>query len=247
MADTKSRIRSSNVAALLVMVNVAVFVTLIAVGLYDRSIGTGGSPTVEMLADGLGLPSAASAWLRRPWTALTYMFTQYSWRHIFGNMIVLYLFASLVGRCVGKARVVGIYLTGGLAGAALYLALGAAGMSDDLLVGSSASVMALMGATAVMRPGLRFPLMPFGRPKAIWVIAALVGLDMLEMATGNVAGHLVHLAGFAAGCVCGLRLRESRRVTHKDNELSSVLEKVRQSGFASLNERERATLFSNKK
>lgn len=246
MADIKSRIRSRAVAVL-VAVNVAVFVTMIAAGIYDRSIGAAGSPTVEMLADVLGLPSAASAWLHKPWTALTYMFTQYSWMHIVGNMVVLYLFSTIVGRCTDSVRVVGIYLTGGLAGAALYLALGAAGMSDDLLVGSSASVMAMMGATAVIRPGMRFPLMPFGRPRVIWVIVALVALDMLSMAAGNVAGHLVHLAGFAAGCGCGLRLREVRRERHADSELRAVLEKVRQSGFASLSEHERATLFSNKK
>lgn len=247
MADIKSLIRRSNVAALLVTVNVAVFVVLTAVGLYDRSFAIEGSPTVERLTDWLGLPSAASVWLHRPWTALTYMFTQYTWRHILGNMIALYVFASIVDRCAGTAKVVGIYLSGGLAGAALYLVLGAAGMSDDLLVGSSASVMALMGATALMRPGLRFHLMPFGRPRAIWVIIALVMLDLISMAAGNVAGHLVHLAGFAAGCACGLRLRESRDVTCQDSELRAVLEKVRQSGFASLSEHERATLFSNKK
>lgn len=247
MADIKSRIHGRSATAILVAVNAAIFAIMIAAGIYDRSIGAAGSPTVELLADALGLPSAATAWLHKPWTALTYMFTQYSWMHFVGNMVVLYLFAAIVGRFASRGKVVAIYLTGGLSGAALYLALGATGMADDLLVGSSASVMAMMGATAVVRPDMRFPLTPFGRPRIVWVIAALVALDMLSMAAGNVAGHLVHLAGFAAGCGCGLRLREARRERSADNELRAVLEKVRQSGYASLSERERATLFSNKK
>ena len=250
MAGIKSRQRSSSLPATLVTVNVAVYVLLFAAWCYDHD-GTAGSPpggpTVDMLMDALALPSATGAWLHRPWTMLTYMFTQYSWWHLAGNMIVLYLFSIILDRTAGRRKVLTVYFVGGVAGAALYLVLGALGSGHGLLVGSSASVMALMGATAVMQPDMRFPIPPFGQPKVAWVVAVLVFFDMLGITAGNAAGHLSHLAGLAAGCGYVIFMRKRRPEARADVELNAVLEKVKRSGFASLNESERCTLFSDYK
>ncbi len=238
--------KCSLLPATLVTVNVAVYVLLFAAWTFDHDssiIAPGALSATDAIVDALALPSAFTAWLHRPWTALTYMFTQFSWWHLAGNMIVLYLFAMIADRVAGRSFALTVYLCGGLAAGLLYLLLGALGAASGVLVGSSASVMAMMGAVLVLRPSLRLPLGKFGSPRAVWVICTLVLLDLLGIFAGNVAAHFCHLAGFGTGFACATVLRNRTAGSRPAAELTAVLEKVKRSGFSSLNEHERSVLF----
>lgn len=238
--------KCSLLPATLVTVNVAVYVLLFMAWTFDHDsslIASGAPSAADAIVDALALPSSFTAWLHRPWTAITYMFTQFSWWHLAGNMIVLYLFAMIADRVAGRSFALTVYLGGGLAAAILYLLLGALGAASGVLVGSSASVMAMMGAVLVLRPSLRFPLGKFGSPRAVWIICSLVLLDLLGIFSGNVAAHFCHLAGFGSGCACAAVLRHRCHSCLDTADLTAVLEKVKRSGFSSLDEHERNTLF----
>lgn len=238
--------KCSLLPATLVTANVAVYVLLFAAWTFDHDsslIASGAPSAADAIVDALALPSAFTAWLHRPWTAITYMFTQFSWWHLAGNMIVLYLFAMIADRMVGRSFTLTVYLCGGLAAALLYLLLGALGAASGVLVGSSASVMAMMGAVLVLRPSLRLPLGKFGSPRAVWVICTLVLLDLLGIFAGNIAAHFCHLAGFGSGCAFAAALMHRGTGSPDTANLTAVLEKVKRSGFSSLDEHERSILF----
>lgn len=104
-----------------------------------------------------------------------------------------------------------------------------------------------MGAVAVSQPRLRLPVPVIGKLSVVQVVVVLVVFDMLGMAAGNVAGHLSHLAGLAAGCAAARLIAGHKSAPAPTEEIGTVLEKVRRSGFASLDERERHILFSDYK
>ena len=223
--------KCSLLPATLVTVNVAVYVLLFMAWTFDHDsslIASGAPSAADAIVDALALPSSFTAWLHRPWTAITYMFTQFSWWHLAGNMIVLYLFAMIADRVAGRSFALTVYLGGGLAAAMLYILLGVLGQE---------------GAVVVLRPSLRFPLGKFGSPRAVWIICSLVLLDLLGIFSGNVAAHFCHLAGFGSGCACAAVLRHRRHSCLDTADLTAVLEKVKRSGFSSLDEHERNTLF----
>lgn len=105
--------KCSLLPATLVTVNVAVYVLLFMAWTFDHDsslIASGAPSAADAIVDALALPSSFTAWLHRPWTAITYMFTQFSWWHLAGNMIVLYLFAMIADRVAGRSFALTVYL-----------------------------------------------------------------------------------------------------------------------------------------
>lgn len=75
----------------LVFVNIAVFIILNVATLI---LSISGQPA--QLALGLvEMPSQLPALLVRPWTVLSYMFSQYDFLHLLFNMVWLYWFGSI--------------------------------------------------------------------------------------------------------------------------------------------------------
>lgn len=152
------RIRAAFAAApmplKLIWINAAVFVALrlaVIVGLLF-----GASDPMHAVLGAVELPSRLSMLTRAPWTVLTYMFAQYDVLHILFNMLWLYWFGTIMLYRCTPAQMLTLYLYGGLGGALLFLAaynlLPLFAGSTGMLIGSSASVMAIVTATAILMP-----------------------------------------------------------------------------------------------
>lgn len=249
-------IRNLDATPAIIAVNAAVWVAL---RLVAAVINVGGieSVTIDTVIDRLVLPHSFSAAVLHPWTALTYMFVQYDVMHLMMNMLWLLLFARIAESVSGRAGLWALYVAGGLAGAVAYLLVPAGGA---VLIGASASVMAVMAYTVVRRPQARVKLVFFGDTSLRVVALIAVLLVALGSGVDNIGAHAAHAGGFAGGVLVALYAQhraKAKRVVKPSApaavnnniieestlSLDELLDKIRRSGFESLTPSERVRLF----
>ncbi len=146
------------------------------------------------------------------WTVFTYMFLHAGVLHIVCNMVGLWFLGRVLEDNLGWKHLLGIYLLGGLLGAGLWLAFNWGG---GVLVGASASVLALVVAFATLYPRERVWLFPIPVPiEARWIAIGYLGLTVIlalsSINDGGNAGriaHLAHLGGMVAGFVYSCYLK----------------------------------------
>ena len=220
----------------------------------------------------LELPANPAVFITRPWTAVTYMFTQYDVFHILFNMLWLYWFGELFLTLGTERRLATLYLYGGLAGAALYglTALISPLLTGGVLIGASGSVLAIVVATAMMMPDFKVSLLFIGPVSLKWIAIFTLSIDLAGMGGSNIGGHVAHIGGALAGAAYALGMRKgydltrpvsafigmakncliksdrskmrSSRAADIEN-LDAILDKIKRSGYGSLTARERKTLF----
>lgn len=197
----------------LVVINAVVFLLLkvVMLAIYYSTPGPAAIVASAAPLRWVELPGSPLALAMRPWSLLTYMFVQHDVMHLLVNMLWLYMFGSLLMTCCTGRQLIGVYLLGGLGGALLFE--GAATMLHPVgLVGSSASVVAIVLAVIVMMPHMRVRLMLFGEVRILWVgIVSLVLLGYSGMA--DLAMQAAHLGGALAGLTFALMLRRGRDIT----------------------------------
>jgi len=214
----------------------------------------------------------------RFWTPITYMFMHAGVMHILFNMLMLYWFGTIFEDFLGKKRTLGLYFLGGLTGAALYILCyntlpyftheNAAATST--LVGASASVMAVIVATATQLPNYEISIIFIGPVKLKWVVLFLLVLDFLGTIGPNAGGEIAHLGGALIGFVYIKQLQKGNdwvagianifkpkpklKVVSKNSsgksagkprqeEIDLILDKISQSGYDSLSKQEKEILF----
>ncbi len=112
----------------------------------------------------------------RPWTPILYMFAQFDVLHLLFNMLWLYGFGTIMLQMSTPRQVFGLYIYGGLGGAAAFFAgMTLTGLDPAPLIGSSASVMCIVAAIATTAPQMPVRMFIIGEVKILWVaIAALL-------------------------------------------------------------------------
>jgi len=139
------------------------------------------------------------------WQPLTYMFLHGSPWHILINLLLLWFFGREVEYFIGPKYFTRLYLLGGLAGAALWLAFNF--NSPASVVGASGAVLTCVIAFATLFPDREITLLVFFvlpvTMKAKYMALAAVALDVFPLISGMDSGvaHLAHLGGAAFGYV----------------------------------------------
>ncbi len=166
----------------------------------------------NLLVTWLSLPADWSAFIRRPWTAITYMFLQVRFWQLFFNVWMLWFGGTIFVRSLSQKQFAWTYGLGGLAGAAFFLAAYyvfpgfEAARKESILLGAAAPVMAVLVAAAAYAPDYELRLFLFGRLKFKWVALAFVGVDLLSMM--ETPDYLIaHLGGAVFGLIYGIVLR----------------------------------------
>ena len=137
------------------------------------------------------------------WQPLTYLFLHGGLWHLLINLLVLWFFGREVEFFIGPRAFCRLYLWGGLAGAALWLAFHL--HSPVPVIGASGAVLACVVAFATLFPErevtfLLFFIVPFTL-KAKYLALIAIALDIAPLLSGtetNIA-HLAHLGGAALG------------------------------------------------
>ena len=138
--EIKNRYNAASLLMRFIYINIAVFVVLRLVGVLSF-LGTGDS---NVLVQWVELPADLWLLLRRPWTIITYMFSHYGVLHILFNMLWFYWLGRIFLEFFTPRQLGGLYVLGGLGGAALYIAaynlLPHLNGSQAMMLGASASV-----------------------------------------------------------------------------------------------------------
>ena len=201
----------------LIFINIAVFVLLHIVVLVAMLFNVDGNALLSWVE----LPSNLSQLIRRPWTLLTYMFSHYGLLHILFNMLWFYWLGRIFMEFFSPKQLTGLYLLGGWGGAVLYLLaynlLPYFAGHNGLLLGASASVIAIVVATAVYAPDYKIGLLFIGEVSIKWIAIVTVAIDLLGMDAGNIGGSIAHIGGALVGLWFALRIKRGRDITRPLN------------------------------
>jgi membrane associated rhomboid family serine protease len=196
-------LKSDSKLYLLIGINVVVYLLML---LASSFVGAN-----TFLANDLFLPASLSRLVSHIWTPFTYLFFNNS--NIFQilfNMLWLYWMGQLFEDFLGKKRLLGVYILGGLTGAALYILcynfvpVFSITLLSSVIVGAPACVMAIVVATATLLPDQEVMLL-FFRIKLKWLISIYLGLILLYvLANGGsfIAGdYIAQLGGALFGFI----------------------------------------------
>jgi hypothetical protein len=148
--------------------------------------------------------------------------------HLLFNMLWLYWFGRMFLSLYSARHFRGLYLLGGLCGGLLYmLAYNLFPyfnqfLFGSVLVGASASVLAIVVATAVRIPGFQISFMFVGTVRLKYVALFVVLTDLLFVTSGNGGGHIAHLGGALAGWWFASSLAKGKDVTRWINNCLDV-------------------------
>ena len=268
-------LRSGGKIGLLIGINVFAYLLVNGTGVIERLFFR--SNVIEYYANEyLLLPSYLPKLAIRFWTPLTYMFMHAGVFHILFNMLWLYWIGQIFEEYLGNKRTIGLYILGGLTGALFFIAaynlfpFFSEVVTGSTVVGASASVMAIIVATATLLPDYSLNLMLLGPVKLKWIAIFYVVLDFLSIAGPNAGGEFAHLGGALfgfiyikqlqrgndwIGAITGIFKPKSKmKVVAKNSdrnspgkprqdEIDRILDKISQTGYDSLNKQEKEILF----
>ena len=211
--NIRGRFAAATVPVRFVMVNVAVFVIVRVVALVCLLFAVDAMPAIELLE----MPSNPVKFVHQPWSLISYMFLHYDVMHILFNMLWLYWFGAMFHQIFGTRRFVGLYFLGGIGGALLYMlaynVLPLFSSTEGLLLGASASVLAIVAATAVRQPDYKVGLLFFGQISLKWIAIVTIFIDVISIGSSNAGGHIAHLGGALTGAAFALADRRGTDIT----------------------------------
>lgn len=225
--DIRKNFREGSALTRLIYINVAVFVllTLAAIaGFLFRN------PLIpEYATDLLAVPASLQKLLLKPWTAFTYMFVHKDIWHILFNMLWFYWFGKIFLEYLDQRKMVAVYILGGLAGSVLYVVsfnifpAFESIVGESVAIGASASVLAIVIATAAYVPDYPVYLFLLGKIKIKYVALAIFLLTSLMDFSVNSGGKIAHIGGAFFGYFYTLNLRRGRDA---GKALNSLIDKI---------------------
>lgn len=193
----------------LVFINIAVFILLHLATLILMFAGVDANVVLSQVE----LPSHLPAMIRKPWTLITYMFAQYDLFHILFNMLWLYWFGVIFLLADTSKRMLALYIYCGLGGALLFMAYYNAMNMYGLLIGSSASVIGIVTATAIRHPDYKMGLLFIGEISLKWLAVITIAIDMFSIGGSNAGGHVAHIGGAITGAIYAVAQKKGVDIT----------------------------------
>jgi len=203
--DLKHKVfHSGNPSYLYIGISTLVFVVVGLVNVPFFLSGHGGLIYDDFIRNYFGFPAALSAMPTRFYTILTYQFFHGGIFHFLFNMLWLYWMGRIFLDYLNARQFHFVYLSGGFLGALLFaLAFNIfpvfRSASGNVLIGSSAAVMAIVIATATLVPNYSIRLLFFGDVKLKYLAAAYIVLDLISTTSMNAGGSFAHIGGAVLG------------------------------------------------
>lgn len=218
ISGIKSSFKNGGTLTKLIYINVAIFIVAWLVNSFAPEV-----------IDYFMLPAHGMRLLTQPWSLVSYMFLHTEFMHILLNMLWLYWFGQLFVNFISQKQLLNVYLVGGLAGGLLYILAfnlipalyeekNFLGDQDlilymSLALGASASVMAIVFATAFYRPNEKMNLMFIGEVKLLHIAYFAAFLDITFIFSGeNAGGHIAHLGGAALGWIYAIQYKKGNNI-----------------------------------
>jgi len=230
----------------------------------------------------LGVSSNTNQIISKPWTLITYMFTHTDFWHVTTNMLWLYFSGAIFLKYLSKQELWTTYLIGGLFGAGIYIM----GFNIfpvfyeikdlSIAIGASASVLAILTASATYVPNLSINIFGSMNVKLKYIALIAILIDILSIRQGNSGGHLAHIGGAFYGYLFIILKNRGFNIAHTINDfifydktqknknrnetdydynsrkkkeeikINKILDKISLYGYDSLSSQEKDDLFNQK-
>lgn len=221
ITDLKERFYRGTICTQLIYINIGLFLLITLsegiLRLFNRSLG--------IVLQWLELPASFTRLITQPWSLFTYMFMHAGLFHILFNMLWLYWFGQLFLQFFSAKHLRGVYLLGGICGGLLYMVAYNVFpyfqpvVDGAMLLGASASVLAIVVAAAYREPNYPLQLFIFGTVRLKYLALIAIILDVLLITSDNAGGHIAHLGGALAGLWFAASLSKGRDLTAWINRL----------------------------
>ena len=164
------------------------------------------------------LPASLTKLSERPWTFITYMFSDSGSNiiRLISNMIWLWAFGSLLQQMTGNDKLIPVYIYGGVLGGIVFIAANhfipalQPQLNNSSLLGANAATIAVAMATTTLSPNFKFFTQIRGGI-SIWILMAIYILIDLAGVAGMGGGiALSHLGGALAGFLFVVFLKKGK-------------------------------------
>ena len=143
----------------------------------------------------VSLSSNPASLIWKPWSLLTYAFFHTGIMHILFNLIVLNFAGRLFMTYFTGKQLVGLYILSAIFAGIVYISVFYILNISAPIVGASAAIMAILVATTTYNPLMELRLFIFGNVKLWHVTGVIILVDLMQMRSENMGGHISHLAG----------------------------------------------------
>lgn len=206
----------------LIFVNIALYVLGLSFFVITFLSAASRNIPQEFIEKWLYVPSGLVEFLTKPWTLISYQFLHAGFWHILFNMLVLYWFGRIFTTYLNPKKILPLYLLGGFAGALFFLLsyniFPAFRNEQAALVGASASIMAILGATTALAPDYEVRLYFLFNVKLKFIAAFLIFANIFTLPLGNAGGNFAHLGGVGLGFLYIYLLRRGTDITAPINK-----------------------------
>lgn len=217
--DFKNAFNRPNSAHIqIIIINVVVF--LLVATFKILMIFSNNVEVYELVLRYLQMPASLNRFIFQPWSIVTYFFLHEGFFHILFNMLFLFWFGRLVQDYLGSAKVISLYVLGGLMGGLLYMFIynvvpffqNAVEMS--YMLGASAGVFAIVVGAATLMPNHTFHLLLFGPVRIKYIALFFVISSYVGITGSNAGGEIAHLGGAFIGYLFVRQLQSGNDIGH---------------------------------
>lgn len=149
----------------------------------------------------ISLSSNPSQLLWKPWSLLTYAFFHSGIMHILFNLIVFNFAGRLFMTYFTGKQLLGLYILSAIFAGIIYILVFYVLSISAPIVGASAAIMAVLVATTTYNPLMELRLLIIGNVKLWHVTAVIILVDLMQIRSENMGGHISHLAGAFFGFI----------------------------------------------
>lgn len=183
----------------------------------------------------LSLSSNPADLLWKPWSLFSYAFFHTGILHIFFNMMVLNFSGRLFMTYFTSKQLFGLYVLSAIFAGISYVLIFYLLNINAPIVGASAAIMAILVATTTYYPLMELRLMIIGNVKLWHVTAVIIVIDLMQLRSENMGGHISHLAGAIFGFIFIKLLQKgtdlSVAVSHFIDFFANLFQKNKRSPF----------------
>lgn len=149
----------------------------------------------------VSLSSNPANLLWKPWSLLSYAFFHSGIMHIIFNMIVLNFSGRLFMTYFTSKQLLGLYVLSAIFAGICYILVFYVLTINAPIVGASAAIMAILVATTTYHPLMDLRLLIIGNVKLWHITAVIVIVDLMQLRSENMGGHISHLSGAFFGFI----------------------------------------------
>lgn len=202
--------RNGSIITKLMIINIAVFVVQSIILLFFTLSGKG-DVFKEFLTwfyfpKSISVSFGVNDLIHKPWSIITYQFFHEpsGVLHILFNMLYLWFFGRILIGYLNRQFILPLYLTGGIIGALLFMLTYNVSpifqTNDAVLLGASASILAIVVAAATLAPDYTVFLLLLGPVKLKYIALIAILFDIVSISSGeNAGGHIAHIGGALTG------------------------------------------------